>query len=184
MKKSLVILAVVLMVTGAAMAADNTTGVLNVTGTIKSSIYVTVDSLSSAGYASLTNSGTNNATLDFGNVSMFGGTVPSGVTFALQGADPTNPTSFSLQTNFGVKVALFNTGDYSTGYLLNATLSNTSDGLTWTLDSKNLATPQAVTGGAKTDFGNDISHTLNVTVPASKTAGSISNTITMVATAS
>lgn len=181
MKKSLVILAVVLLVTGAAMA-QNTTGVLNVTGTINSSIYVTVDSLSS--YAALTNGGTNNATLGFGNVSMFGGTVPSGVTFALQGTDPTKPDSFSLQTNFGVKVGLFNGGNYSTGYGLKATLSNTADGLTWTLDGKNLSTAQTVTGGAMTDFSKDVSHTLNVTIPAGQAAGSISNTITLVATAS
>jgi hypothetical protein len=151
--------------------AQTGSGTLGVTATVQGSInltFVTDDS----GMA-VTGTGTSTASLPFGNVSMYSGSVAANVTKVA------HATSFDLSTPFDVKVDLANSA--STTYTLTATL-NAADAInTWTLGAIDLsaAAPHALTAAGV--FGTAVPYTLKLTVPASATAGSISNTINFTA---
>jgi hypothetical protein len=84
-------------------------------------------------------------------------------------------TSFSLATPFDVKVALANSA--STTYTLTATLATPDATNTWLIGATDMSAgaPHALTAAGV--FGTAVPYTLNLTVPASETAGSISNSI-------
>ena len=173
-KATLVILALAMLLPMAAMAQSN--GTLAVSATLQSSIFLTVEN-STTGIA-LTNPGTAAATMALGNVSAYGGSVPTGVTPALVGSPA---TAFTLSTKFGVKVVQYNAAA-STSYSLNAALASADAVNKWTVDGKDLtASNQAITGGTYAAGTTD--HTFVLTIPTNEAAGSISNTIKLVAAA-
>lgn len=176
-KVTLIILALAMLLPMAAMAQATSSGSLAVTATLQSSIYLTLEN-STTGIA-LTNAGTAAATMTLGNVSAYGGTVPTNVTKAVVGSPA---TSFTLTTKFGVKVVQYNAGA-STAYALTAALASTDAKNTWTVDGKTLtASAQAINGG--TYAAGIVDHTFVLSIPTNEAAGSISNTINLVATAS
>jgi hypothetical protein len=104
---------------------------------------------------------------------MYSGTVPTNVTKAV------HATSFDLSTPFDVRVDLANSA--STTYTLTATLAAADSINTWSLGAIDIsaAAPHALTAAG--EFGTAVPYTLKLTVPATATAGSISNTINFTA---
>jgi hypothetical protein len=154
-----------------AVNAQTGSGTLGVSATVQGSINLTFVTDESG--MAVTGTDTSTASLPFGNVSMYSGTVPSNVT------KTTDATSFSLATPFDVKVDLANSA--STTYTLTATLAAADAINTWWLGAIDIsaAAPHALTAAGV--FGTAVPYTLKLTVPASATAGSISNTINFTA---
>ncbi len=171
--KSRLILTLVLSafaLTGVANAQTGS-GTLGVSATVQGSINLTF--VTDASGLAVTGTTTSTASLPFGNVSMYSGTVPTNVTKAV------HATSFDLSTPFDVRVDLANSA--STTYTLTATLTAADSINTWSLGAIDIsaAAPHALTAAGV--FGTAVPYTLKLTVPASATAGSISNTINFTA---
>jgi len=118
-----------------ARAQDTSTGTLAVTGTIVSSISLTIDS---AG-GSPSGLGTSAASTDLGNISKFGA-LPTNFTMS-RGA-----SSWTLSSTIGVTVVKANS--ISTAYTLNAKLASApTTGVAWTVNAVllNATTAQALT---------------------------------------
>jgi|SRR5438874_11711124 hypothetical protein len=147
--------------------AQTGSGTLGVTATVQGSINLTF--VTDASGLAVTGTATSTASLPFGNVSMYSGTLPANVTKTV------GATSFSLATPFDVRVDLANSA--STTYTLTATLAAVDSINTWWLGAIDIsaAAPHALTAAG--EFGTAVPYTLKLTVPASATAGSISNTI-------
>jgi hypothetical protein len=108
---------------GSASAQDVATGTLAVTGTVVSSISLTIDS---AGGASQTGMGTSAASTGLGNVSKFG-VLPTNFTIAR------TTTDYTLSSTIGVTVVKANS--ISTAYTLNAKLATApTSGIVWSVN--------------------------------------------------
>src|SRR5260370_19469114 len=171
--KSRLILTIVLSafaLTGGANAQTGS-GTLGVSATVQGSINLTF--VTDASGLAVTGTTTSTASLPFGNVSMYSGTVPTNVTKAV------HATSFDLSTPFDVRVDLANSA--STTYTLTATLTTADSITTWSLGAIDIsaAAPHALTAAGV--FGTAVPYTLKLTVPASEPSGSISNTINFTA---
>ena len=152
--------------------AQTGSGTLGVTATVQGSINLTF--VTDASGLAVTGTTTSTASLPFGNVSMYSGTVPANVTKSVNGV-----TSFDLSTPFDVRVDLANSA--STTYTLTATLA-TVDGInTWSLGAIDISAgaPHALTAAGL--FGTNVPYTLKIRVPASLAAGLISNSINFTA---
>ena len=109
---------------GSASAQDVATGTLAVTGTVVSSISLTIDSAGGSGQSGM---GTSAATTALGDVSKFG-TLPTGFTQVRTANDHT------LSSTIGVTVVKANSA--STAYTLNAKLSTVpTTGVVWKVAS-------------------------------------------------
>ena len=152
-------------------SAQTGSGTLGVTATVQGSINLTF--VTDASGLAVTGTGTSTASLPFGNVSMYSGTVPANVTKTI------GATSFSLSTPFDVRVDLANSA--STTYTLTATLAAADSINTWWLGAIDIsaAAPHALTAAGV--FGTAVPYTFKLTVPASATAGLVSNTINFTA---
>jgi len=148
--------------------AQTGSGTLGVTADVAGSINLTF--VTDASGLAVTGTGTSTASLAFGTVSMFGGSVPTNVTKTVSGT-----TSFSLATPFDVKVDLANSA--STTYTLTATLAAADTVNTWLLGAVDMSAgaPHALTAAGV--FGTAVPYTLKLTIPASEAAGAISNSI-------
>src|ERR1700722_4542338 len=104
--------------------AQTGSGTLGVTATVQGSISLTF--VTDASGLAVTGTGTSSASLPFGTVSMFSGTVPANVTKTVNGT-----TSFALSTPFDVRADKSNS--ISTAYTLNAQLEVADSTNTWTL---------------------------------------------------
>jgi hypothetical protein len=151
--------------------AQTGSGTLGVSATVQGSINLTF--VTDASGLAVTGTTTSTASLPFGNVSMYSGTVPANVTKTI------HATSFDLSTPFDVRVDLANSA--STTYTLTATLAAVDSINTWSLGAIDIsaAAPHALTAAG--EFGTAVPYTLKLTVPASATAGSISNSINFTA---
>lgn len=151
--------------------AQTGSGTLGVSATVQGSINMTF--VTDASGLAVTGTTTSTASLPFGNVSMYSGTVPANVTKTI------HATSFDLSTPFDVRVDLANSA--STTYTLTATLAAADSINTWSLGAIDIsaAAPHALTAAG--EFGTAVPYTLKLTVPASATAGSISNSINFTA---
>src|SRR6185295_6189422 len=109
MKKFVLALAVTTL-TATIASADTSSGTLTVTGTVESSINLTIES---AG-GTTSGTGTAAATSDLGNISKFG-SAPTGFTLARGASD------WTLSSTIGVQVVKANS--ISTAYTLNAKLA-------------------------------------------------------------
>jgi hypothetical protein len=157
----------VFALTGVANAQTGS-GTLGVTATVQGSISLTF--VTDVSGLVVTGTGTSTASLPFGNVSMYSGTVPANVTKTVTGV-----TSFSLATPFDVRVDLANSA--STTYTLTATLATVDSINTWWIGAIDMSAgaPHALTAAGV--FGTDVPYTLKLTVPASELAGLITNSI-------
>ena len=152
--------------------AQTGSGTLGVTATVQGSINLTF--VTDASGLAVTGTGTSTASVPCGNVSMYSGTVPAHVTKTISGT-----TSFSLSTPFDVRVDLANSA--STTYTLTATLAAADSTTTWLIGAIDIsaAAPHSLTAAG--EFGTATPYTLKLTVPASATAGLITNTINFTA---
>jgi hypothetical protein len=153
---------------GSASAQDTATGTLSVTGTVVSSISLTIDS---AGGGSQSGMGTSAATTALGSISKFGGVVPANFTRTITATD------WTLSSTVGVTVTKANS--ISTAYTLNAKLSTApATGVLWNVNAVllNATTAQALTAAGV--WGSTPTYAWTITIPdALPTASAINNTI-------
>jgi hypothetical protein len=161
--------ALALVGSASAQAGLSSSGTLGVTATVQGSINLTF--LTDASGLAMTGTGTSTASLPFGNVSMYAGTVPANVTKTRNGI-----TSFDLSTPFDVRVDVANTA--SPNYILTALLATADAVNTWSIGATNISA--GVTASNLTSLGEyttAVPYTLTVRVPASAAASTISNSI-------
>lgn len=169
MKKYVITAAVLAMMASAAFA-DTSSGTLTVTGTVASSISLTIES------AGGTTGGTGSAaaTSALGTISKYG-SAPTGFTLARGASD------WTLSSTVGVKVAKANLT--STDYTLTAELGSApATGIAWKLNGSTLndSTPTTLTSTGT--YGSTASYSWDIVVADSAAAASIDNSIAFTAT--
>jgi hypothetical protein len=147
--------------------AQTGSGTLGVTATVQGSISLTF--VTDGSGLAVTGTGTSTASLPFGAVSMYSGTVPSNVTKTV------HATSFDLSTPFGVRVDLANSA--STAFTLTATLATIDAVNTWSIGATDISSagPFALTAAGV--YGSAVPYTLKINVPATEAVGLITNSI-------
>ncbi|MFY9559842.1 MAG: hypothetical protein WAQ52_06385 [Terriglobales bacterium] len=166
-----VLFCTLLLPRGASAATDS--GTVAVTATVASSMSV-IFSTDASGIT-LGGSGTSAATIPFGSVQAYGGSVPGGVTKTVNA-----PTNWTLSTPFDVTVQVAN--QTSANYTLTAQLQAVDGTNTWKLGATTITGGSAATLTSTGTYGLT-PYTLNLTIPFSEAAGAISNTLNFVATA-
>ena len=173
-RTSLLTLAIAGMLLLPVMAsAQTSSGTLTISATVQSSISMYFTTNGSG--VSLTGSGTNAATLAFGNISAYG-------TLAANVSRSVGATNFTVSTPFDVSVEKSNSS--SANFSLTAQLGSADATNTWALGATTITNGSAATVAATGSYGAAGSaYTLNLTVPLAASAGAIGNTINFVATA-
>src|SRR5438094_322916 len=110
--------------------AQTGSGTLAVTATVQGSINLTF--VTDASGLAVTGTGTSAASLPFGNVKMYGGSVPANVTKTV-----TSTTSFSLATPFDVRVDLANSA--SATFILTALLATADATNVWLIGATDIS---------------------------------------------
>lgn len=159
--------------TANAQTNPTSSGTLTVTATVQSSIALVFNSDASG--VALTGSGTNAATLNFGTVQAFGGTLPTGVTRT------TGTNDFTVSSP--VDVAVTEANSTSSGYTLTAELGSADTTNTWTVGGVTVTNSSAAQITATGAYGSSSNFPVAVTIPFSNDATNVSNTIDYVATA-
>ena len=152
-------------------SAQTGSGTLGVTGTVSGSINLTF--VTDASGLAVTGTTTSTASLPFGTVKMYGGSVPTNVTKTVNGT-----TSFSLSTPFDVRVDLANSA--SASYTLSALLASADATNVWLIGATDISASGTASVLADTAaYATALPYTLHLTVPASETGAglSISNSI-------
>ena len=169
MKKFVLVLAATAMMATAAVA-DTASGTLTVTGTVESSINLTIES---AG-GTTSGTGTAAATSALGNISKYGA-APTGFTLARGASD------WTISSTVGVKVAKANLT--STDYTLTAQLGSApASGNTWKLNGSTLSDSAATTLTSTGTYGSTGSYSWDIVVADSAAAAAIDNVIDFTAT--
>ncbi len=169
----LTILGLATLVSSPVFAATTASGTVAVTATVASSVSLTF--VTDPAGITLGGTGTSAATVAFGNVQAYGGVVPANVTKTVTGT-----TSFTLSTPFDVVVAVAN--QVSPTYTLTAQLAAADATDTWKVGASTVTSAAAVTVTAAGAYGST-AYNLGLTIPFTKAAGAITNTINFVATA-
>lgn len=169
----LTVLGFIPLASSSVFAATTASGTVAVTATVASSVSLTF--VSDPAGITLGGTGTSAATVAFGNVQAYGGVVPANVTKTVTGT-----TSWTLSTPFDVVVEVAN--QVSTNYTLTAQLA-TADAIdTWKIGASTITSAAATTLTATGAYGTT-AYTLGLTIPFTKAAGAITNTLNFVATA-
>lgn len=171
MKKSMFVAAIVGMLGVASVASAATgSGTLTVTGTVESSISLTVES---AG-GTTSGTGTSAATSALGSIAKYSA-APTGFTLA-RGA-----SNWTLSSTVGVQVDKANLT--STDYTLTAQLGSApASGITWKLNGSSLSDSAATTLTSTGTYGSTGSYSWDIVVADSAAAAAIDNTINFTAT--
>jgi predicted secreted protein len=149
--------------------AQTSSGTLTVTGTIESSISLTIES---AG-GTTSGTGTAAATSALGNISKYG-SAPTGFTLA-QGA-----SDWTLSSTVGVKVEKANLT--STDYTLTAQLGSApASGVAWKLNGSTLSDSAATTLTSTGTYGSTGSYSWDIVIADAAAAGAIDNVINFTA---
>ena len=164
--------ALTLTLTTQPASAASASGTVAVTATVVASVSLTFNS-DGAGIT-LGGTGTSAATVAFGSVQAYGGSVPNGVTRVVNGT-----SNWSLSTPIDVAVEVAN--QTSSNYTLTAALQSSDSTNTWQLAALSLGT-SPVTLTSTGAYGST-AYTFKLTIPFSEAAGAISNTINFTATA-
>jgi predicted secreted protein len=150
-------------------SAATSSGTLTVTGTIESSISLTVES---AG-GTTSGTGTAAATSSLGNISKFG-SAPTGFTLARGASD------WTLSSTVGVEVIKANLT--STDYALTAQLGSApASGVAWKLNGSTLSDSAATTLTSTGTYASTGSYSWDIVVADSAAAAAIDNTINFTA---
>ena len=154
---------------GSAHAATSS-GTLTVTGTVESSINLTIES---AG-GTTSGTGTDAATSALGSISKYSA-APTGFTLARGASD------WTLSSTIGVKVDKANLT--STDYTLTAQLGSApASGVTWKLNGSTLSDSAATTLTSTGTYGSTGSYSWDIVVADSAAAAAIDNAISFTAT--
>jgi predicted secreted protein len=150
-------------------SAATSSGTLTVTGTIESSISLTVES---AG-GTTSGTGTAAATSDLGNISKFG-SAPTGFTLARGASD------WTLSSTVGIQVVKANLT--STDYSLTAQLGSApASGVAWKLNGSTLSDSAATTLTSTGTYASTGSYSWDIVVADSAAAAAIDNSINFTA---
>ena len=150
-------------------SAANSSGTLTVTGTVESSVSLTVES---AG-GTTSGTGTAAASSDIGNISKFG-SAPTGFTLA-RGA-----SNWTLSSTVGVQVVKANLT--STDYTLTAQLGSApASGVAWKLNGSTLSDSAATTLTSTGTYASTGSYSWDIVVADSAAAAAIDNSINFTA---
>ena len=150
--------------------ADTASGTLTVTGTVASSVNLTVES---AG-GTTSGTGTSAATSDLGTIAKYS-SAPTGFTLA-RGA-----SNWTLSSTVGVQVDKANLT--STDYTLTAQLGSApASGINWKLNGSTLSDSAATTLTSTGTYGSTGSYSWDIVVADSAAAAAIDNTINFTAT--
>lgn len=169
MFSKLAVVSTLLGLAGVASASESS-GTLMVTGTIESSISLTIES---AG-GSTSGMGTDAASSALGSISKYG-SAPTGFTLA-RGA-----SNWTLSSTVGVKVEKANLT--STDYTLVASLGSApASGVTWKLNGSTLSDSAATTLTSTGSYGSTGSYAWDIVVADSAAAAEIDNAINFTAT--
>jgi hypothetical protein len=170
MKKTLAVGFVVAMfgLVSTASAATSS-GTLTVTGTVESSISLTIES---AG-GTTSGTGTAAASSDLGNISKFG-SAPTGFTLA-RGA-----SNWTISSTVGVQVVKANLT--STDYTLTAQLGSApASGIAWKLNGSTLSDSAPTTLTSTGTYASTGSYSWDIVIADSAAAAAIDNTINFTA---
>lgn len=170
MKNALAVCFIVALFAVASTAsAATSSGTLTVTGTVESSISLTIES---AG-GTTSGTGTAAASSDLGNISKFG-SAPTGFTLA-RGA-----SNWTLSSTVGVQVVKANLT--STDYTLTAQLGSApASGIAWKLNGSTLSDSAATTLTSTGTYASTGSYSWDIVVADSAAAAAIDNTINFTA---
>ena len=168
------IFAALMMISSAAVAQTTANGTLNVTATVTGTISLVFNSDGSG--VNLGGAGTANATLAFGTVQAFGGTLTTGVTRS------NTATSFTVSSPVDIFVDKSNVN--SANYKLTAQL-NTADAInSWSVAGIPVTNASAAVITSTGTYTNNVPTVVALTIPYSNsTSLNISNSIAFVATA-
>jgi len=167
---STVVIAVVFFSFAGIASAATSSGTLTVTGTVESSIDLTIQS---AG-GTTSGTGTAAATSSLGSISKYG-SAPTGFTLARGGSN------WTLSSNVGVQVDKANLT--STDYTLTAQLGSApASGITWKLNGSTLSDSAATTLTSTGTYGSTASYSWDIVVADSAAAAAIDNAINFTAT--
>src|SRR5688572_29400170 len=170
MIKRIAVATVATMMLTAAASAATSSGTLTVTGTVESSINLTIES---AG-GTTSGTGTAAATSDLGNLSKYG-SAPTGFTLARGASD------WTISSTIGVLVEKANLT--STDYTLDAQLGSApASGIVWKLNGSTLSDSAATTLTSTGTYGSTGSYSWDVVVADSAAAAAIDNAINFTAT--
>ncbi|MCU1348527.1 MAG: hypothetical protein JWO56_1557 [Acidobacteria bacterium] len=151
-------------------SADTASGTLTVTGTVQSSMTLTIES---AG-GTLSGAGTSAASTSLGGISKYG-SAPTGFTLA-RGA-----SNWTLSSTTGVKVEKANL--VSTDYSLTAQLGTApATGIAWKLNGSTLSDTAATTLTSTGAYASTGNYSWDIVVADSAAAAAIDNTINLTAT--
>jgi predicted secreted protein len=157
--------AAVVMLTATVASADTSTGSLTVTGTVASSINLTIES---AG-GTTSGTGTATATSDLGTISKYS-SAPTGFTLARGASD------WTLSSTVGVKVEKANLT--STDYTLTAQLGSApASGVVWKLNGSTLSDSAATTLTSTGTYASTGSYSWDIVVADSAAAAAIDNAV-------
>ncbi len=169
MKRIAIAVAMTMMAATVAMA-DTSSGTLTVTGTVASSINLTIES---AG-GTTSGTGTAAATSDLGTISKYS-SAPTGFTLA-RGA-----SNWTLSSTVGVQVEKANLT--STDYTLTAQLGSApASGIVWKLNGSTLSDSAATTLTSTGTYASTGSYSWDIAVADSAAAAAIDNAINFTAT--
>jgi hypothetical protein len=155
-------------------SAQTASGTLAITAMVAGSINLVFNKDASG--ASLSGAGTNAATLAFGTVQAYGGTLPTGVTRTVDGSN------FTVSSIFDIQVSKMNSA--SASYTLKAQL-NTADAVnTWQVGGNTITNAAPVTITATGAYAANVPYALALTIPFTTASNTnISNIVNFTATA-
>lgn len=159
-----------LLAVPAVAAASDSSGTLTVTGTVESSISLTIES---AG-GTTSGTGTAAATSALGSIAKYS-SAPTGFTLARGASD------WTLSSTVGVKVEKANLT--STDYTLTAQLGSApASGIVWKLNGSTLSDSAATTLTSTGTYGSTGNYSWDIVVADSAAAAAIDNAINFTAT--
>jgi hypothetical protein len=139
---------------------------------------------SDASGVALAGSGTNTTSMSLGTMQAYGGTVPTGVTRTV------GASNWTVSSPFDVKVTCTNIISelacalgLSPNYTLTAQLQSADSTNTWRVGSTILSSASPSTLTSSGIYASVTAYTLSLIIPFSESAGTISNTVNLVATA-
>ena len=170
MKKLNLAVAALTIMAATFASADTSSGTLTVTGTVASSINLTIES---AG-GTTSGTGTAAATSDLGSIAKYS-SAPTGFTLARGASD------WTLSSTVGVKVDKANLT--STDYTLTAQLGSApASGIVWKLNGSTLSDSAASTLTSTGTYGSTGSYSWDIVVADSAAAAAIDNAVNFTAT--
>jgi hypothetical protein len=170
MKKLAILTAFAMLASASRASAAISSGTLTVTGTVESSISLTIES---AG-GTTSGTGTDAATTALGSISKFGA-APTGFTLARGASD------WTLSSTVGVKVDKANLT--STDYTLTAQLGSApSSGVDWKVNGSTLSDLAATTLTSTGTYGSTGSYSWDIVIADAAAAAAIDNAIAFTAT--